>query len=267
MSPSDRAGPSGRKARDQALFERVAADYHRKDLMPAHRRARRHRLMQTLRSVGLPPGCSVLEAGCGAGFAADYLSGRYGQYMGIDYSQELIGYARKYNALSSVRFEVSDVNEFESDERFDLILMIGLLHHLDDPEKILVKMTALLKPGGWVVANEPQTANPLFQIARKLRMSLDRNYSNEQVQYGKKQLAQMFCRAGFSEIRIVPQGLFSTPLAEVAMPLQGLMSPVSAVLCALDGAIERCVGHLVVWPFWNLIVAGRHPHGERPAQR
>jgi len=169
MSPYDRTGHSGREERDHALFDRVAADYHRKDLMPAHRRARRHRLMQTLRSVGLPPGCSVLEVGCGAGFAADYLSGRYGKYMGIDYSQELIGYARKYNALSGVRFEVSNVNEFESDQRFDLILMIGLLHHLDDPEKILTKMAALLKPGGWVVANEPQSGNPLFQIARKLR--------------------------------------------------------------------------------------------------
>jgi hypothetical protein len=98
-------------------------------------------------------------------------------------------------------------------------------------------------------------------------MGIDKNYSNEQVQYDKRQLAKMFHRAGFSEIRIIPQGLFSTPLAEVAMPLQGLISPVSAALCALDRAIERCVGHLVVWPFWNLIVAGRHPRGERPAQR
>ncbi len=73
MSPSNRPELTGRESRDQALFERVAADYHRKDLLPAHRRARRHRLMQTLRSVELPADCSILEVGCGAGFAADYL--------------------------------------------------------------------------------------------------------------------------------------------------------------------------------------------------
>ncbi len=237
MSPSNRPELTGRESRDQALFERVAAD------------------------------CSILEVGCGAGFAADYLSGRYGQFMGIDYSHELIGYARKYNALSGVCFEASNVNDFAGDQRFDLILMIGLLHHLDDPVTTLTKMAAFLKPGGWVVANEPQSGNPLFQIARKIRMSLDKNYSDEQLQYDKRPLAKMFHRAGLSEIRIMPQGLLSTPLAEVAMPLQGLMSPISAALCALDEAIERCVGGFVIWPFWNLIVAGRRPHGERLTRR
>ncbi len=218
--------------------------------------------MQTLRSVELPARCSILEVGCGAGFAADYLSGRYGRFMGIDYSRVLIGYARQYNALSGVRFEVCNVNDFESDQRFDLILMIGLLHHLDDPVAILTKAAAFLKPGGWVLANEPQSGNPLFQIARKVRMRLDRTYSDEQIQYGHRQLAEMFRRAGLSEIRIRPQGLFSTPWAEMEMPFQGVMSPVSAALCALDGAIERCVGGFIMWPFWNLIVAGRRPHGE-----
>ncbi len=66
-------------------------------------------------------------------------------------------------------------------------------------------------------------------------MSLDKNCTDEQLQYDKRQLAEMFHRAGLSEIRIMPQGLFSTPLAEVAMPLQGLMSSISAALCALDG--------------------------------
>lgn len=259
MSGSKPADLSQRETRDQALFDRAAADYHRKDLLPAHRRARRHRLIETLRLVELPPDCSILEVGCGAGFAADYLSGRYLRFVGIDYSQELIGYARTYNARQGVSFEISNVNDFASDQRFDLVLMIGLLHHLDDPEAALRRMAGLLAPGGWILANEPQSGNPLFQAARKLRMRLDRNYSDDQLQYGKKALTEMFRRAGLSEIRVRPQGLFSTPLAEVAMPLQGLVSPVSAALCALDGVIESGVGRFVSWPFWNLVVAGRPP--------
>ena len=259
MSQSDRGEVSRREARDRALFERVAADYHRKDLLPAHRRARRYRLLQSLRHVELPSNCSILEVGCGAGFAADYLRGRYGQFLGIDYSQELIGYARKHNAWSGVRFEVANVNDFESKQKFDLILMIGLLHHLDDPEAILRNMSSYLKPDGWILANEPQSGNPVFQIARKIRMSLDRNYSDEQLQYSQKQLTDMFHSAGLSDVQVMPQGLFSTPLAEVALPYQGLLSPISTGLCALDGVIERCVGGSLVWPFWNLIVAGRHP--------
>jgi len=257
MSPSNRAELSRRETHDQALFERVAADYHRKDLSPAHRRARRHRLLQTLCVVELPAECSILEVGCGAGFAAGYLGGRYGQFMGIDYSHELIGYARKYNALRNVSFEVSNVNDFDSDRKFDLILMIGLLHHLDDPVTTLTKTAAFLNPGGWVLANEPQSGNPLIQSARKIRMTIDKNYSDEQLQYSERQLAEIFRRAGLSEIRIMPQGLFSTPFAEVVMPLQCLMSPASSVCCALDRAIEKCIGGLVKWPFWNLIIAGQ----------
>jgi SAM-dependent methyltransferase len=230
MSQSDRGEVSRREARDRALFERVAADYHRKDLLPAHRHARRYRLLQSLRHVELPSNCSILEVGCGAGFAADYLRGRYGQFLGIDYSQELIGYARKHNAWNGVRFEVANVNDFESKQKFDLILMIGLLHHLDDPEAILRNMSGYLKPGRWIL-----------------------------VQYSQKQLTDMFHSAGLSDVQVMPQGLFSTPLAEVALPFQGLLAPISTGLCALDGVIERCVGGSLAWPFWNLIVAGRHP--------
>lgn len=261
MSPSDRSELSERAARDRAIFDRAAADYHRKDLLPAHRRARRHRLLQSLRPVALPPACSILEVGCGAGFAADYLAGRYGRYLGIDYSGELIGHARAHNARDGVRFEAVNVDDFESDERFDLVLMIGLLHHLDDPAATLTRTARCLAPGGWIVANEPQSGNPLFQAARRLRMRLDADYSDEQAQYDRGELAGMFRRAGLTDVRIVPQGLFSTPLAEVALPLQGLVAPLSAGLCALDGWIEGSLGRLVAWPFWNLIAVGRRPDG------
>lgn len=259
MSRSDPADLTDREARDRALFERVAGEYHRKDLLPAHRRARRHRLMQTLRLVILPAESSILEVGCGAGFAADYLKGRYGRFLGIDYSRELIGYARHYNAGPGVSFEACNVNDFDSEPRFDLVLMIGLLHHLDDPVRTLTKTAAYLKPGGWVVANEPQSGNPLFQAARKIRMNLDPHYSDEQAQYDRRQLAEMFHQSGLGDVRIRPQGLFSTPMAEVALPLQEVMEPISACLCALDGAIERLLADRIAWPFWNLIVAGRRP--------
>ena len=218
--------------------------------------------MQTLRIVDLPTACSILEIGCGAGFAADYLDGRYNRFTGIDYSHELIGYARTYNASNGVSFETCNIDDFETDEKFDLILMIGLLHHLADPVTTLTRTMAFLKHGGWVVANEPQSGNPFFQLARKIRMSLDEDYSDEQLQYDKQQLVDMFHRAGLSGIQVVPQGLFSTPLAEVAMPFQAVMTPISTLLCALDGAIERSVGGFLMWPFWNLIVAGRRPGGE-----
>ncbi len=49
------------------------------------------RLVQTLCHCRRNTGdLDILEVGCGAGFAAEYLSGFYRSYTGIDHSEELI---------------------------------------------------------------------------------------------------------------------------------------------------------------------------------
>jgi 2-polyprenyl-3-methyl-5-hydroxy-6-metoxy-1,4-benzoquinol methylase len=252
-------GPDSREGRDQRLFESIAAGYCRKDLVPASRLARRHRLQQTL--AALPPlaGPALLEVGCGAGFAAAYLAGYYGAYVGIDYAAPLIAYARQHNQGPGVTFEVSNIKSYQSPRQFDVVLLIGVLHHIDPLEEALPAMVTLLKPGGWLVANEPHPGNPLIRLARGVRKRLDPHYARDQQELAAAELHRLYRQAGLVEIRLVAQGLLSTPFAEVIVPVQAIMQRLAALACAMDAGLERRLGRWL-HPFtWNVIAAGRKP--------
>ncbi len=81
-------------ASDREHFDRIAEEYEHKDLSPGAAKACKLRLTQTLRKVPTTPPPRLLEVGCGAGYAARYLQGRYATYIGIDHSGKLVDIAR-----------------------------------------------------------------------------------------------------------------------------------------------------------------------------
>jgi 2-polyprenyl-3-methyl-5-hydroxy-6-metoxy-1,4-benzoquinol methylase len=252
-------GPNTRERRDQRLFEEIASVYCQKDLLPASRLARRHRLRQTLAAIPPIAGPAMLEVGCGAGFSAAYLAGYYGAYVGIDYAEPFIAYARQHNQGQGITFEVSNVKHYRHNRQFDVVFMIGVLHHIDNLAEALPAMLTLLKPGGWFVANEPHPGNPLICLARVIRKRLDPQYARDHQELSAADLQRLYGRAGLVEIRIVPQGLLSTPFAEVILQPQAITRWLAALACVTDAGLERLMGRLLQPFTWNLIAAGRKP--------
>ena len=248
---------AGRQERDRALFDAISNEYCRKDMLSASRRARRQRLERTLSAIPPGPHDRVLEIGCGAGFAAGYLRGRYRSYTGIDPSAALIDLAREHNAGPGVRFEVSDLASMRGTEPFDVVFAIGVLHHIPGVERLMPSIGALLRPGGWLAVNEPQPGNPLIRAARRMRQRLEDGYSDEQEQFSHRELPMLLEGAGLSEIRVTPQGLLSTPFAEVILRPAWLARLMSAVACTLDPVLEGLLGPVGRWVSWNLIGTGR----------
>ena len=160
-----------REEDDKMLFNKIANDYSKKDLTPYCRIARKQRLLSSLKGISKPIN-KMLEVGCGAGFSAEYLKGKFNQYLGIDYSKNLISYAIKNNSQNKVYFECKNINEFVTETKFDVILMIGVLHHIPQPENVIKLLSKLLSPEGIIVINEPQSGNPLIGLLRKIRKKL-----------------------------------------------------------------------------------------------
>ena len=120
-------------------------------------------------------------------------------------------------------------------------------------------MLKLLKPNGWLIANEPQPANPAISLARQIRKRFDHNYSADQKELSGDELYEAFDALGLQSIQLSPQGLFSTPLAEVMFSPQWLMSPISTLACYTDKFLERTAGKALSRLTWNLIIAGQKP--------
>ncbi len=90
---------------------------------------------------------SVCELGCGPGSNFPFLASR--KYLGIDIGEDHIRYA---NRTYGQHFVVGDVSASVDwiDERFDIVLVHSVLHHLDDEQVVrtLVHARQLLSPGG-----------------------------------------------------------------------------------------------------------------------
>jgi trans-aconitate methyltransferase len=241
------------------LFNKIAVEYVAKDNYSSSRIARRNRILRSINSIHSENLGDVLEVGCGGGYSVDYLRGCFDSYHGIDYSSELIEHAKLKFSNLMCRFEVANIKNFNPDKKYDMILMIGVLHHLDDLAASLEKMVELLKPGAYLVANEPQSANKIIGACRKIRKKWDKKYSDEQIEMSFSSLTKSFQNAGLVEVKCFPQGILSTPFAEVVMGPQFITSPLSKLCCVADRIFESTFPEICKQISWNAVVSGMKP--------
>jgi cyclopropane fatty-acyl-phospholipid synthase-like methyltransferase len=97
------------------------------------------------------PGDCILDIGCGPGTMVPYLPPA--DYVGFDASEEYIGRAkRRFPEAQFICQKVSQHNVAKR-EYFDIVLALGILHHLDDAEAATLFQIAhtAMKPGGRLV--------------------------------------------------------------------------------------------------------------------
>lgn len=98
----------------------------------------------------------VMDFGCATGTKTIELADSVKQIYGLDISSEMISKANKKNRQENTKniiFEQVDIfdNNFE-DASFDKIISYGVIHLLDNSEKVIHRIHELLKPGGFFIS-------------------------------------------------------------------------------------------------------------------
>jgi ubiquinone/menaquinone biosynthesis C-methylase UbiE len=121
-----------------------------------------------LDGVGLRPGQSAIDLGCGPRGIIDMLADRVapgGRIVGLDSDPVHVAMAAEFVArrrLSGVKVITGDArNTGLPSESFDLVHARTLLVNLPEPDKAAAEMIRLTRPGGWVVSIEPDTEHGL----------------------------------------------------------------------------------------------------------
>jgi len=101
----------------------------------------------------------LLDLGCGPGSLVRYLRDIPGvRITGVDLSPEMVRYAKIHHP--DVEFHVGDAESIPFDnDSFDVVLCSGMLHHLPRLDVALTEIGRVLKPGGLLVAREPNDDN------------------------------------------------------------------------------------------------------------
>jgi 2-polyprenyl-3-methyl-5-hydroxy-6-metoxy-1,4-benzoquinol methylase len=133
-------------------------------------------LNQTVKSkeylVGLVrPDTSALELGCGNGILGISLAKKGLSVTGLDLSKKMITNAKKRSkeeGLTNIRFEVTDLLSYDTDEKFDYVVLPYILNVFPDEQsvsEVVKKAISHLKPGGHLlIADEMRPKNALLSI-------------------------------------------------------------------------------------------------------
>lgn len=107
-----------------------------------------------LEQTGIQTGWNCLELGPGAGSIMRWMGQRVGLKGKVVAIDKNTRYLNKFVEPPYKLIE-GDISELELEQSFDLIHCRYVLIHNRDTDKILKKLKSLLKPGGFIVIEEP----------------------------------------------------------------------------------------------------------------
>ncbi len=119
--------------------------------------------------VGIQEGWSAIECGCGPIGALAVIAelvGSSGRVVGVDFGESAVERARSVAAtlaLENVHVIAADVHEtdvLDLGGPFDVAYTRCFLMHQANPAHTLAQIAELVRPGGWIIAQEPLRSPP-----------------------------------------------------------------------------------------------------------
>ncbi len=99
------------------------------------------------------PELKILDIGCGTGQLIGEICKEYPEvnYLGIDVAANMIDVAKSNNEGANIKFQICAVEEFGSEEIYDIIICTHAFPYFPDKGEMLKKISGLCKENGRVI--------------------------------------------------------------------------------------------------------------------
>ena len=136
--------------KQQKFFDELAAGWRERSKIDDER------ISELLKGIPFKEGDRVLDVACGSGVLDGWLLQQGLTVDAIDISENMIDKAKSNPQNEGVNYSISDFYEFDSDEKYDFILVFDAYPHFIDKEMFCRKAQRLLKEGGglWIFFDE-----------------------------------------------------------------------------------------------------------------
>ena len=98
-------------------------------------------------------GLEILDLGCGGGLVSESLTRLGASVTGIDFVKNNIKTAKHHAIISNLKINYlnQDVSLIRLNKKFDIILMLEIIEHLNNWENVVDKILKYLKPNGKII--------------------------------------------------------------------------------------------------------------------
>jgi len=169
------------------------------------------------RVLRMVPGGHMLELGLGHGITATLFSEAYSRYLVVEGSAEMIGKFREEHAELDIEIIQAYFEEFETDQKFDVIGMGFVLEHVDDPAAVVRRYARFLAPGGSIFIAVPNAESLHRRFGAAAGMLPDMTVlSAADIEFGHRRyftlatLTELVASCGLAVAQV--EGLFLKPV-------------------------------------------------------
>lgn len=156
----------------------------------------------------------ILDAGSGFGQYDYYLASRNKDWhiKGVDVKTEQIEDCTQFFktiGLNNTSFAVADLTKFNEKEKYNLVLCVDVMEHIEEDEQVLRNFYSSMKPGGMLLISTPSDkggSDVHHHHEHEHDHDNDGTHSfiDEHVRdgYGVEEIAEKMKRAGFSKTEV-----------------------------------------------------------------
>jgi ubiquinone/menaquinone biosynthesis C-methylase UbiE len=222
-------------------FEKIAPKY---DVYKSRNKFYYNRLSKVLKEL-INPNSTVLDIGCGTGTLLASINPKLG--VGVDISRNMIRIAKqKYRDRKNLSFVEGDAEFLPLNKKFDYIVMIDLIEHLDDVFNTFENLQRYCSPKTKIIIS---SINPLWSVPlhvlEKLNLKMPEGVHNW---ISIEDIKNILTPTGFDIVKTRHE-LFSLIQILIVKPDQFLKNrkmSVSVIVPAYneEGNIQECVKRL-----------------------
>ena len=111
------------------------------------------RMEYLISQIGAVKGKAILDIGCGGGLVCEPLARLRAKVTGLDADAQAIEAAQAHAAEMGLKITYKNEAIEAHSGRYDVVLALEILEHVNDPASFLRDAAACLKPGGVLIAS------------------------------------------------------------------------------------------------------------------
>jgi len=154
----------------------------------------------------LPDNANILDAGCGLGQYSLWMAKKFphAKIFACDVKQHFLDSGNEHakaKGYSNLTFGQLDLLGLDEDSKYDCIVNVDVLEHIEDDVDLMRRFYRALKPGGVLIAHSPgsnedsrtTTADPKMQVEEHVRIG-----------YLPAEIDEKLHTAGFEDVTVYP---------------------------------------------------------------